>query len=122
MNSTFLFPLLVSLPDKSNIPADSPEARNLMVPFIDHITTELEARFGPIHQTKVKLLGLIPSVAANYPLVSVKAVGEMYKADLPSAHLLSTGKFALPSLEEEQIFLQKCCQQTRHSAKSIASM
>ena len=36
----------------ANIPADSPEEyyrRNLMIPFLDHITTELEGRFGPIH-------------------------------------------------------------------------
>jgi len=76
----------------SNIPADSPEAyyrRNLMIPLLDHIITELTERFGPIQQTKVKLLGLIPSVAATYPPSSVTEVGELYKADLPS-HLLST--------------------------------
>jgi len=78
---------------RSNIPADSPEAyyrRNLMIPFLDHIITELTERFGPIQQTKVKLLGLIPSVAATYPPASINEVGELYKADLPSPHLLST--------------------------------
>ena len=78
---------------RANIPADSPEVyyrRNLMIPFIDHITTELEGRFGPIHQMMVKLLGLISSVAASYPLASIKEVGDMYEADLPSPHLLST--------------------------------
>ena len=78
---------------RENTPADSPEVyyrRNLMIPFLDHITTELERRFGPIHQTKVKLLGLIPSVAASYPHASIVEVGEMYKADLPSYHMLST--------------------------------
>ena len=74
----------------NNIPADSPEAyyrRNLMIPFLDHIITELTKRFGPIQQTKVNL---IPSVAATYPPASVTEVGELYKADLPSPHLLST--------------------------------
>jgi hypothetical protein len=55
---------------RANIPADSPEEyyrRNLMIPFLDHITAELEGRFGPIHQT----LGLIPSLAASYPLASI---------------------------------------------------
>ena len=36
---------------RSNIPADSPEAyyrRNLVIPFLDHIITELTERFGPI--------------------------------------------------------------------------
>ena len=78
---------------RSNIPADSPEAyyrRNLVIPFLDHITTELTQRFGPVQQTKVKLLGLIPSIAATYSPASVTEVGELYKADLPSPHLLST--------------------------------
>ena len=78
---------------RSNIPADSPEAyyrRNLVIPFLDHITTELIQWFGPIQQTKVKLLGLIPSIAATYSPASVTEVGELYNADLPSPHLLST--------------------------------
>ncbi len=78
---------------RGNVPAEDPEAyyrRNVMIPFIDHITAQLEDRFGTIHQTKVKLLGLIPSIAANYPLASVQEVGEMYKTDLPSPQLLST--------------------------------
>ena len=77
---------------RSNAPADSPESyyrRNIMIPFLDHITMELEERFGPIHQTKVKLLGLIPSVAATYPIASISEVGDLYSADLPSPHLLT---------------------------------
>ena len=76
-----------------NAPADSPEVyyrRNLMIPFLNHITSELDNRFGPSHQTKIKLLGHIPSIAASYPLASVTEVGKMYKADLPSPHMLST--------------------------------
>ena len=78
---------------RSNTPADSPESyyrRNIMVPFLDHITSELEERFGPIHQTKVKLLGLVPSVAATFPVASIAEVGALYSADLPSPYLLST--------------------------------
>ena len=78
---------------RGNLPADNPETyyrRNIMIPFLDHITTELEERFGAVHQTKVKLLGLIPSIAATCPLASVTEVGELYKADLPSPHMLST--------------------------------
>ena len=77
---------------RSNIPADSPEAyyrRNLVIPFLDHIITELTERFGPIQHTKVKLIGLIPSITATYPPASVTEVGELYKADLPSPQLLS---------------------------------
>ena len=79
---------------RANVPADSPETyyrRSVMIPFLDHITTQLQARFGPIHQTKIKLLGLIPSVATTSSFSSVEGVGELYKTDLPSPQLLSTG-------------------------------
>ena len=49
-----------------------------MIPFLDHITS------------KVKLLGLILSVAATYPVASIAEVGALYSADLPSPQLLST--------------------------------
>ena len=78
---------------RSNASADSPETyycRNIMIPFLDHITLELEERFGPVHQTKVKLLGLVPSAAATYSVASIAEVGALYIADLPSPHLLST--------------------------------
>ena len=60
------------------------------MPFLDHITNEMQARFGPIHQTKVKVLGLVPTIAPTYSLASIKDVSELYKADLPSPQLLST--------------------------------
>ncbi len=78
---------------RANIPADTPEVyyrRNIMIPFLDHITAEMETRFGPIHQTKIKLLGLIPSTAVSYAASSIKDVGELYKSDLPSPQLLTT--------------------------------
>ena len=78
---------------RANVPADSPEVyyrRNIMMPFLDHITNEMQARCGPIHQTKVKVLGLVPTIAPTYSLASIKDVSELYKADLPSPQLLST--------------------------------
>ena len=78
---------------RCNASADSPESyyrRNIMIPFLDHTTLELEGRFGPVHQTKVKLLGLIPSVAATYSVTSIAEVGALYSADVPSPHLIST--------------------------------
>ena len=61
-----------------------------MIPFLNYIITEFEQRFGPVQQTKIKLLGLIPSIAATYPLASITEVGDLYKSDLPSSHMLST--------------------------------
>ena len=78
---------------RANIAADSPEVyyrRNIMVPFLDHITTEMETRFGPVHQTKIKPLALTPSIAATSSHASIEDVSELYKTDLPSHHLLST--------------------------------
>ena len=77
---------------RANVPADSPEVyyRSVMMPFLDHITNEMQARFGPIHQTKVKVLGLVPTIAPTYSLASIKEVSELYKTDLPSPQLLST--------------------------------
>ena len=59
---------------------------------LDHIITELTERFGPIQQTKVKLLGLILSIitTCTYSHASVTEVRELYKPNLPSPHLLST--------------------------------
>ena len=45
-----------------------------MIPFLDHITTEMETRFGPIHQQKIKLLGLVPSTSVSYNSSSIKDV------------------------------------------------
>ena len=44
----------------------------------------MQARFG---QSKVKVLGLVPTIAQTY---SIKDVSELFKADLPSPQLLST--------------------------------
>lgn len=78
---------------RSNIPADSPEAfyrRNIMIPFLDHILSEMRHRFGEIHHTKIKLLGLIPSIVVDYDAASIDYVGELYREDLPSLQMLST--------------------------------
>ena len=77
---------------RSNIPAESPEVyyrRNVMIPFLDHILVEMENRFGEIQQTKVKLLGLIPSTAVTYAAASISEVGKLYESDLPSPQLLT---------------------------------
>ena len=79
MSSIFQFPLHGLLPGETS-----------WFLFLDHLTSELEERFGLTHQTKVKLFGLIPSIAATYLVASIAEVGALYSADLPSLHLLST--------------------------------
>lgn len=61
-----------------------------MVPFLDHVASEMENRFGSVHQTKIKLLCLLPSTSLSCTSSSIKGVGELYKSDLPSLQLLST--------------------------------
>ena len=54
---------------RSNAAADSPETsyrRNIMTPFLNYIITEFEQRFGPVQQTKIKLLGFVDG-KANIP-------------------------------------------------------
>ena len=62
---------------RSNVIADGPEdyyRRNIMIPFLDHITSEMESRFGAIHQTIIKLLCLVPSAVVNCSFQSIEGV------------------------------------------------
>ena len=104
---------------RSNIPADTPEAyyrRNIMIPFLDHILSEMRHRFGEIHRTTIKLLGLIPSIIVDFDAASIDALGELYRADLPSPQLLSTefrrwkSKFASMTSEKRPCSLQSALQ------------
>ena len=104
---------------RSNIPADSPEAyyrRNIMIPFLDHILSEMRHRFGKVHRTKIELLGLIPSIVVDFDAASIDAVGEFYRADLPSPQMLSTefrhwkSKFASMTSEKRPCSLHSALQ------------
>ena len=78
---------------RSNVPAETPEVyyrRNIMLPFLNYLLSEIEARFGSIHQIKIKLLCLVPSTVVNCTVTSIKSVGDLYKSDLPSPQLLPT--------------------------------
>ena len=50
---------------RNNSPADSPETyyrRNVLLPFLDHMLTQLQDRFGGVRQQIVKLFSLVPSL------------------------------------------------------------
>ena len=67
---------------RANIPADSPDVyyrRNVMLPFLNHVTTEMENRFGSIHLTK-KISRFILSTTLSYASSSMKDVGEHFKS------------------------------------------
>ena len=76
---------------RSNTPADSPEVyfrQNVMIPFLDYLLSEMEGRFGSQQQTKIKLLGLIPSISVEFNSASIDEVGKVYQSDLPCPQLL----------------------------------
>ena len=60
------------------------------MPFLDHVASEMETRFGSVHQTQIKLLCLVPCTSVTCTSSSIKDVGELYRSDLPSPQLLST--------------------------------
>ena len=79
---------------RANVPADSPEVyyrRNVMIPFLDHLSSEMQSRFGPVQQTKIKLLGLIPSTAVTYSSASKTLVSSTKQTcHLPIYSLLNS--------------------------------
>ena len=51
--------------NRGNTPAESVEEyykRNLLIPFADHVVTELESQFPGLQATASKLLGLVPTL------------------------------------------------------------
>ena len=79
-----------SMQNRANAPAISVQEyflRNIAIPFIDHVITELETHFIPLSTTSSTLLGLIPSVLCNQ-VVDISEAVEMYKDDLPSPELI----------------------------------
>lgn len=60
---------------------------NVAVPFIDHITVELDSQFSAIAQTSTRLLGLVPSVLCSQNELDVSEAVQLYHDDLPSPEL-----------------------------------
>ena len=75
---------------RSNAPADSPEVYYRVLPFLNHILTELQDRFGGVRQKIVKLFSLVPSLLINTEPTSVDEVSQLYHADPPSPLLFTT--------------------------------
>ena len=76
--------------NKANAPAESVQEhflRNVAIPFLDHVVTDLEARFSPLSVTSSTLLGLLPSVLCSQEVDIAKAV-DMHSDDLPSPELI----------------------------------
>ena len=76
--------------NRANAPAESLQEhflRNMAIPFIDNVITELKIRFTPLSATSSTLLGLVPSVLCNQEVDIAEAL-QMYKDDLPLPELI----------------------------------
>ena len=75
---------------RANNPASSPldyYRRNLVIPVLDQVIGEFDARFSKLSSSAGQLMGLVPSVNCNRE-VNVGEVAELYDSDLPSPELL----------------------------------
>ena len=80
---------------RSNVPAQTPSEyyrRNLSVPVLDHLVSELETRFTTHQQTALQGLCLIPSVLVSKSVDEISPkicqLGQMYECDLPHSSSL----------------------------------
>ena len=75
---------------RANNPASSPldyYRRNLVIPVLDEVISEFDARFSKLSTTAGQLVGLVPSVICERE-VSLDDASKLYANDLPSSELL----------------------------------
>ena len=75
---------------RPNAPTETVEDHyriNIAVPFLDHISVQLDQRFSSLSNTATSLLGLIPSIIIDREL-DLHAAIELYSRDLPSPELI----------------------------------
>ena len=62
---------------------------NVAIPFLDHITAELESQFSPLAKMSSKLLKLVPAIVCDKDAtVDIEDILQLYSNDLPSSELL----------------------------------
>ena len=61
--------------------------RNVAIPFIDHVMSDLLVWFSPLAKMSLSLLHLVPSVMYTSTDVDFTEVVEMYSCDMPSPEL-----------------------------------
>ena len=75
---------------RANNPASSPldyYRRNLVIPVLDEVISEFDARFSELSTTAGQLVGLVPSDICERE-VSLDDASKLYANDLPSPELL----------------------------------
>ena len=83
--------LCVRQKHRSNIPAEVPSAyyrRNISIPFLDHLLSEMEIRFSSHQQTALLGMAIVPSVLVDLSMdectVKFAQVVATYEEDFPS--------------------------------------
>ena len=75
---------------RSNAPAESPfdyYNRNVAIPFLDHISSNLNTQFSVMAVTASSLLGLVPAIICTRDM-DIEDALKMYSNDLPSPELV----------------------------------
>ena len=74
---------------RSNAPAETAEEyylRNMAIPLVDHVVTELDSQFSRLSVVSSSLLGLVPSVLLQED-IDIAGALELYRDDLPTPEL-----------------------------------
>ena len=80
---------------RENVDSSTPEEyyrRSVILPFLDHLITDMKARFNSTATAASQRLSLVPEVLVEQedPTTKIAQLGEIYAADLPNPTTLST--------------------------------
>ena len=80
---------------RENVDSSTPEeyyCRSVILPFLDHLITDMKARFNGTATAASQVLSLVPEVVVEQedPTTKIAQLGEIYAADLPNLTTLST--------------------------------
>ena len=79
---------------RANVPSDNPETyyrRTIMLPFVDHVLSEMDNRFSETHKKIIILLALVPSIiAVTDSFEPIEELARIYCGDLHTPSLIRT--------------------------------
>ena len=79
---------------RENVDSSTPEyyRRSVILPFLDHLITDMKARFNSTATAASQVLSLVPKVLVEQedPTAKIAQLGEIYAADLLNPTTLST--------------------------------
>ena len=79
---------------RANIPSDNPETyyrHTIILPFVDHILSEMDNRLSETHKKIIKLLALVPAIiAVTDSFETIEELATIYCGDLHTPSLIRT--------------------------------